>query len=210
MDRVLKKILIAISFFLMSIHANSQIDTFVYDRFTIGYTPSALLNPFSGLQINLDWGLHKKLKTTFEAGYIFNSIYSKKSLGYRIKYGVEFIVYQYRSSAIVIGINKIIRNINEEQFEIIYHPESYSEKKYFERSKMLKGVQVCFGEIYKINNKLRLSFMIGIGAGNLVVSDSEEFENNNWESFFIGYNRPGDYFYPVVSSNIKFMYSIFK
>lgn len=210
MKRIFVKIIIVIIFFLTLAKGNAQTDNFVFDKLTIGLTPTALMNPFSGLQFNCDLRLHRKLKTTFEAGYIFNSIHSEKGSGYRIKFGVEFIVYQYNNSAMLLGINKIIRNVKEEQFETIYYPERYSEKKYFERSKVLNGVQVSFGEIYKINDKLRLSFMLGIGAGNLVVSDSEEFNNNNWNSFGFGFNTPGDYFYPVVSFNTKFMYSIFE
>lgn len=209
MDRLFHRIIILVAFIISTLTANAQTETFIYDRLTIGFTPSALLNPFSGLQLNMDIRLHNKLKTTLEGGYIFNSIHSEKSSGYRIKFGVEFIVFQYRNSAMILGLNKIIRNVKEEQFEIIYHPERYSEKKYFQRSKVLNGVQVCFGEIYKLNNKLRLSFMIGIGAGNLVVTESEDFANNNWDPIIFGYNSPGNYFYPVVSSNIKFMYSIF-
>jgi hypothetical protein len=208
MNSKLIKIFFAFTLFLVSIHAYSQNDSLVYNRLTLGFTPSALFNSYSGIQFNLDARLTKKFKTTFETGYIFNSLYSDKASGYRIKFGIEFMVYQHKKAAFIMGINKILRTVNEERSNIVNHPENYTEKILFDRHKVLHGVQLSFGEIYKISDKIRYSFMLGIGLGNLDVADSKEFPRENRDFLNFGYSFPGNYFYPVFSSNIKFMYSI--
>ncbi|MGE5354988.1 MAG: hypothetical protein ACM3PT_02035 [Deltaproteobacteria bacterium] len=193
---------------LTGLHSQNLNDTLCFERFSIGITPSALFNVYNAAQVNFNLGLTKKLKATAETGYVFNSLYSGKAWGYRLKYGIEWILKARNNDAFIIGISGIYRQVEETRFETVNHPERYREKVFFQRMKRMQGFQVSAGQIIKLNKKMRMSYLLGAGVGAINVNDVNSELDFTSRDGFLFFNNPGDYNFPVISFNVKYMYTL--
>ncbi len=102
--------------------SNSQVlnDTLFFDRFSVGISPSALINSFSGAQVNFNIGLTPKLKFVIETGYIINSVHAESATGFRLKYGIEWMLQSRSNGPFIMGLNGIYRYVTEQRSSTVF------------------------------------------------------------------------------------------
>ena len=194
---------------IVNSYSYSQVgsDTTFFDRFSVGITPSAFINSFSAAQVNFNFGLTKRLKFITETGYILNSIHSKAAHGYRLKYGIEWMLSPGRNASFIFGLNGIYRYVSEERSREVFHPENYSETVLFDKTKKMQGFQLSLGQFFDLTQNFKMSYLFGFGFGGISINDSEEIINDIFPIFNF-YNRRGKYNYPIISFNLKYMYTL--
>jgi hypothetical protein len=208
---MIKKITFVLLIFLtFKSDLSSQVinDTLGFDRFSVGISPSALINSFSGAQVNFNFGITPKLKFVVETGYIFNSVHAKSASGYRLKYGIEWMLQSRRNGPFIMGLNGIYRYVTEQRTSTVFYPENYSEIVRFEKTKKLQGFQISLGQYFRLNQNFKMSYLLGLGMGGISVEDIGDNPVSDFVPFFNFYNRAGKYNYPVISVNIKYMYTL--
>ncbi|MBK7096761.1 MAG: hypothetical protein IPH57_17480 [Saprospiraceae bacterium] len=208
---MIKKIVFVCIIILISkqyLHGQVTNDTLFFDRFSVGISPSALINSFSGAQVNFNIGLTPKLKFVVETGYIFNSVHAESANGYRLKYGIEWMLQSRRNAPFIMGLNGIHRYVTEQRSSTVFYPENYSEIVKYEKTKTMQGFQISLGQYFRLNQNFKMSYLLGLGIGGVSVEDIGEDAVNDFVPFFNFYNRAGKYNYPVISVNIKYMYTL--
>lgn len=191
------------NFFVYGQYTN---DTIAFERFSIGITPSAFLNVYSAVQLNFNFGLTKNLKAVLETGHIFYNMRSKNSQGYRLKYGIEWMVKTSKYSSTVLGFNGIYRKVEEVTYRSVSYPERYIQKFEIDLERELKGIQFTVGKYFKLNKNFSMSYAFGWGIGSLEVSDDSNLDFGDEPIVFNLYRNPGNYYFPIISFNLKYMY----
>jgi hypothetical protein len=208
---MIKKIVFVCFIFLISkqyLHGQVNIDNLFFDRFSIGVSPSSFINSFSAAQVNFNIGLTPKLKFVVETGYIFNSIHAESATGYRLKYGIEWMLQSRINAPFIMGLNGIYRYVDEKRSTKVYYPENYSEIVKYNKLKTMQGFQISLGQYFKLNQNIKMSYLLGFGIGGMNVKDTGPEVPNDFFSFFTFYNREGKFNYPIISVNIKYMYTL--
>lgn len=187
-----------------------------FERYALGYSASALVNFYSGIQLSHDIGLRPRLNLAIETAYINSSLYSKYTNGFRLKTGIQYMLGANDYVAVTAGVNHIYRVTHSPRdFTIFYFEEDYSENFTVDRWKYLNGLEATFSLIARISDRFRLELGVGFGAGYLIVNDLNSTVSRSIEDSFTMDNN----FFPentssntigIGSFNVNVSYVLFK
>lgn len=188
------------------------VDYIAFEKYSLGITPSAFMNLYGGIQLSQDFGLTERWNISVETGYLFFENYNNAITGYRIKPGLQYMVWSEGIAGFAIGANVNYRNtITEREFVRVYWEEGFRETKKIERTKILIGGEVMFSLFIRLNDVLRMELGAGLGAGDIQTSDSETLEpefrliNRGLQDIF---DLSDDGLVPMGSFHINFSYDI--
>ncbi len=170
-----------------------------FERYALGYSPSAHANLYSGIQLSHDIGLRPRLNLAIETAYINTSVYTRYTNGFRLKTGIQYILGANDYVAATFGVNHIYRVTHSPRdFTIFYFQEDYSEGFQVDRWKHLNGLEATFSLIAKVSDRFRLEIGAGFGAGYLAVNDLNSTVRRSIEDSF---TRDNNFFPEQTSSN---------
>jgi len=214
----MKKIITVISFLLLWSVAYSQSadSLFFSPKYSIGISPSSLLNVYEGLQISQDWRIAKRLNLTLESAYIYrSSIHSKRKIeGVRLRPGIEILVNHWEENALVVGIFYLKRYIKEDFAHYVnYFEYNFVRKVPVVRVKDFSGFGISLSFKNKLSDRLLMDFGFGIGSGILSIRDDIVGGGDDRELRYVGwlpYDSIGESSIPIVIFNINISYAILK
>jgi hypothetical protein len=201
--------------FSLASHGQEKKEKLEYATYSVGLSPSAFVNFFNGVQVSQDFALKPNLNLTLESAYIFNSIYSDYTQGFRLKPGLEFIVAAGENSAFVMGLHyNYRRTISPRTIGYIYEFDQYTEEVGVDRIKTLHGLMYSLGALGNITDRLRLEFSLGVGLGVLDIRDINSTATRTidnavrFDRSFYFIDSPTNEFFPLGSINLNFSYII--
>jgi len=138
----------------------------IFPKYSIGYTSSALLNRFPGLQISQDFRISNKLAFTSELALTKNMSKKVTPYGYRIKLGIQKCTKAKEHYFYTVGANIVHRKSATYKTS---SSSSISSLKTISKSTTnsnLLGVEITQAAHYNLSNRLKLELGYGIGIGN--------------------------------------------
>jgi len=213
----MKKIITVISFLLLwNISYSQSADSlFFLPKYSIGISPSALLNVYEGVQISQDLRISKGINLTLESAYIYSSSFyvDRKIEGIRLRPGIEFLVNNSEEDALAIGLFYLKRYIKEDfSYLVKYFDYDFVRKVPVVKIKDLSGLGMNLDFKNKLTDRFRIDFGFGFGLGTLSIrdeivdGDNRELKYQNW---FV-YDSIGKSFLPIVFFNVNISYAISK
>jgi len=213
----MKKIITVISFLLLwnVSYSQSADSLFFLPKYSIGISPSALLNVYEGVQISQDLRIAKGINLTLESAYIFSSSFyvDRKIEGVRLRPGIELLVNHRGEDALAIGLFYLKRYIKEDfSYLVKYFDYDFVRKVPVVKIKDLSGFGMNLDFKNKLTDRFRIDFGFGFGLGTLSIRD-EIVDGDNRELKYKGwfvYDSVGKSFLPIVFFNINISYAISK
>lgn len=213
------KYLFIASFLLSTVFSYAQekdLKTFSYPRYAIGYTPSAHLNIFPAHQISQDIRLAENINITLETGYIYHSLNTRFTRGYRLKGGVEFLLMSRETSGLFVGMSYIRRYTNEPlDLRVFFLEMTASQLVLYNRINVVVGGEVSVGYIKSFSDRLKLEIGFNAGGGYVTYNDIERIiAENEGETIVIQdrniRNSITNDLLILGSLNLNFSYALFK
>ena len=185
----------------------------VFQKYSIGFSPSAFVNFYSGIQFSQDFGIKPNVNLTLETGYIFSSAFLTPVNGLRIKPGFQYLATSNEFVAFLVGASFNYRYINEQRESIFNHFEDgYLETVRFDRIKHFTAAEFNLSVLAKVSEVIRIEFGLGIGAGSLSIEDKNTTQKRTGESSFVLFGRefdtPGKTIMPLASFNLNIQYAL--
>lgn len=184
----------------------SQRDSLKTYRFTV--SPSAFMNTSSGIQVGIERKALKKDYVELEFAYLFpvrNNL-NFKSSGYRIKAGfkIQNLDQDVRTTFIFF-----FRETNSDRLEDFSRfDDLYFQQIEFQKTKRLFGFTVGFLKELTYESVI-MQLGASAGPGRYFVKDKGVPDNADQISglhIFSFYERPGEYFFPIISIQWKFIF----
>ncbi len=180
------------------------------DKYRVGYTFSALLNSFVGLQINGAVNISNDLQLNMEAGWIFaNSDENISNVsGYRFRPGLRWYFTEKETYRLHISLGYNIRKTKVKKINSFTLSDGTIVPNFqYGQERTLKGPVILFGMDYWLNDSFLIDLGVGIGNGNMLIVDSDTPPNSFKNQFLLSSDSPGESFYLIAILNIKFQYS---
>lgn len=210
----MRNCLMSLFLLLFAVSANSQdkqkpkIREIEYEKLGIGVSLSALANLYPGGQVSLDTRINKDLNFSIEGAYIFAGANSTESTsGFRIKPGIQKIMYRFGENAFTAGFFIDYRYCDDNNSVTLDHwNENYRETVKFSTFSNVIGGLINVSSMIKLGD--RFVFEFGGGGGFGYIFRHSSYRNVNIFPFFE--TNEGRYLYPLICFNINFRYVFIK
>ncbi len=182
-----------------------------YDKLAIGISPSSVFNNIKAIQFSIDVGLTNNFRFSTEIGYIYYSINSNYTKGFRFRPTLEILAFANEEMGVQFGVFGLMRNFDEAKRGTVRHrSERYYEYIPYNKSKNLSGAGMAISLLFQLRNKFKVEIGGGLGAGNLKIVNDDDYDfSQEWFGFFSNDNS-GEYSLPIIFININFSYPIFE
>ena len=188
--------------------SNDTAEHVKYSGWALTYSPSALINIYTGVQFGVERSLESNKFLELEAAYLLKNgggseLYRS---GYRFKLGYKVITEQDVLLSTVLYFRKTFHQHRE---EVIRQSEFIEEIEY-RKTKTLIGPTMGVGHSSYFSNRLNLqtSILFGPGIYKVKVYDYPEDAEQIRLLLFQGYSDEGNYFYPILGFSIKLIYRL--
>lgn len=159
-----------------------------------GFSPSAVLNIYPGLQMSLDYGLNNNRHIiTNEVAMLFD-LESGSFIGFRYKPGFDY-VYARKRLSFSSGLHLNFRYTSSPNSTFISRANGqYNQEVDFRRNLFMFGINLQLQFHVKVDKKSKIGFGFGFGPGLLKRSNKglpDQFLRQFNNQFFIGGTREG-------------------
>lgn len=197
---------------LLMVHFVSygQEDNYDINGFSIGITPSALLNIWTGYQGQVGYGFADHFEVSLNAGYLYGKRQSTSYDGYRIKPSVKYyFLNDYEANRFFVEVGYLRRVTNEEFLDTYSMFEGAFNKEIINnRDRIVDGGFAMYGSRQLIpGSNFFYEFSVGAGLGSVTVTNGiiENAEILPEENFF-ALNQEGKRPYLIVMFHLAVGY----
>ncbi len=197
---------------------SAQMDTippaplFRYEKLRVGFSPSAFLNTYPGLQLSIDKGVRSvpQFNFTLEVASIFrfNTFGERRMRGYRIKPGLEWLLARVEPVGVSLGFYWDLRQTIWKRVEYVSHwDEQYREYADISRTTVLSGGLFGLNLVVHPTPRLMIEGGFALGLGFYTVTDEpkEGYRSQRTGNIFLSLDD-GNYSFPLMSFNLNFSY----
>ncbi len=164
----------------------------------VAFVPSALINPWTGYQAKVNYGLFNLIQLQINGGLLYGKRSDYRFSGYRIRPCVKFFlpigIEAY--DRFFIGVEYNVRKIKEKgEANYARFGGAFIEELPFERIKKSQSFIFSFGARIQVDKLFFIESGIGCGAGPIKVTTTKH-ENSDLfpdQLFFRRYQEEGEY-----------------
>ncbi len=172
----------------------------------IGITPSALVNVYPGIQLNVTYGWNEKFQIENEWAYLIKI--DPKTEGFRTRFLLKYYVH----SRLFVAMGYHHRKTSSNRIETFSRfNNSFNQIIEYKLEKVMNGIPLMIGTTGDISTKISYDLAFGFGIGKILVTEPgvpEDAELVNDTSVFEPYSTSGKYNFPLLIANFKVQYKL--
>ena len=188
--------------FHISAQENGGLHSVLNSKWRLGFTPSAIVNTYSGIQLSGEYAISDRFSIVTEAAYIFYDLNQENNLqGFRLRPQCRFKILKSESAETSVSFLYNYRYTSHDvTAELSRANGAYIETVKGKRATYYRGVGLMLQQDFLLD-KTGINIGIGAGPGTVQLKDSNpETENlqNDRYRFWFRRNNARNFIVPLV------------